>query len=152
MQQRRVYVWWEYRMVNKETQPYTRSSLFLAIPFCLPFVFVFISVFHGISEEQERSTVWGKVKKLSKKFNNSREILNHYSLNCCGALPFSLEFFLKALCCKHCKYLCSAKYEIMPPGHFDENLYYIYIYILYIYMSTVERIILNITSLHTEPR
>lgn len=61
---------WEYRMVNKDAA----SHPFLASPlFFVCFVFYSTSsLFCGISEQQE-STVWGKVKKLSKNSWNSLE-------------------------------------------------------------------------------
>lgn len=81
--------------------------------------------------------MWGKVKKLSKKFNNSREILNLYSLNCCGVFLFSSEFFLKALSCKHTVKNCAVQYM---------RLWLWAILITGIHASTVERIIKNMTS------
>lgn len=129
MQQRRAYVWWEYRMVNKETLPYTHTSLFLTVPFCLLFCFfvgffcfVFFSfLFHGISEQQERSTVWEKVKKLSKKFNKSRGILYLCSFNCCGVCAPSVEFFLKALCCKQTVKSSAVHNTSLCLGHYDNR-------------------------------
>lgn len=65
----------EYGAVNKETQPYSHSSLLLALllPPLLCFSPFFLSSL-GFLKKQERGTVRWKVKKLSKtKFNNFHE-------------------------------------------------------------------------------
>lgn len=93
-------------------------------PLC--FVFFISLLFHGISEQQERSTVWGKVKKLSKKFNKSREILYLCSLNCCGVFASSLEFFLKALCCKQTIKNCAVHNMRLRLGHIDNSYLWVH--------------------------
>lgn len=65
----------EYGAVNKEVQPYTRSSLLLALllPPLLCFGPFFLSSL-GFLKKQETGTVREKVKKVSKtKFNNFHE-------------------------------------------------------------------------------
>lgn len=140
MQPRRTYAWWEYRMVNKETQPYTRSSLFprrsplppLWFSSCVFFFFLLLSSSMGFVNNKKRSTVRGKVKKLSKKFNNSRKILYLHSLNCRGVSSFflwvfSLELFFANALEKNCSvqhmrlYLWTILIKVSTRAHHSED-------------------------------
>lgn len=104
--------------------PFPHCSL---LPPLLFFSVFFISLlFHGISEQQERSTVWGKVKKLSKKFNKSRGILCLCSFNCCGVCAPSMEFFLKALCCKQTIKSSAVHNMSLCLGHYDNRYLWVH--------------------------
>lgn len=78
----------------------------------------------GFVNNKKRSTVRGKVKKLSKKFNNSRKFFTSILLTAAEFLLFPLSFFLRAPFCKRTgKELFSATYEIMSVDRFDKGIY-----------------------------